>query len=85
MYTGSYAVIENLLRHGADIRVVDAHGNTPIHIACEEDSNDMLKLLFSHAMVQKDKLKQILSIRNNQGISICTVYYWIVRRKKAIP
>lgn len=68
MYIKSTKIIEALLQHGADISIVDAHGNSPLHIACEEDSLEMVKVLFEYQMSHRAKYEKIMKIRNNQGI-----------------
>ena len=67
LYTDSYEVIKVLLQLGADIGVVDASGNSSIHVACLQRSYEILELIFACSQHQTKDLQRILSIRNNQG------------------
>ena len=44
---GKIAVVEALLRHGADVDAVDIEGSTAVKYACKEDHYDVAKILFS--------------------------------------
>ena len=81
MYTKNLPVIKELLQQGADVKLVDAHGNNPLHIACEENSIEMLELLFNESLSHyktnanpsamittlTPEYFQIINTRNNQG------------------
>ena len=82
MYTKNLRVIKELLHHGADVSIVDAHGNNPLHIACEENSKEMLEIVFnrglSHYQTNTNlaamvttlprEYCDVINTRNNQGL-----------------
>ena len=61
-------MIKELLELGADIGMVDASGNSAIHVACSQKSHEILDLIFTYSKCDTKDLQRILSIRNNQGI-----------------
>ena len=70
MYTEKVNVIRVLLEHGADVGVVDASGNSSLHIACQQKSSVILELIFNYSPYDDiDDMQRLLSIRNNQGTS----------------
>ncbi|XP_066921012.1 uncharacterized protein [Clytia hemisphaerica] len=83
MYTKNLPVVKELLQHGSDVSLVDAHGNNPLHIACEENSIEMLEIVFNEGLSHYQTATNtsamittlapeyfhIINARNNQGLA----------------
>lgn len=58
---GSVSIVESLVQKGdANINVADSYGNTPLHLACEEDRTEVAIFLVTHGaltdVLNKEKL-----------------------------
>nr|BAA84085.1 potassium channel [Nicotiana paniculata] len=57
-------VMKELLKHGLIVDSIDRHGSTAIHVALEENHEDMVKLLLMNGAEINDKFKHKLSSMN---------------------
>ncbi|XP_076593713.1 B-cell lymphoma 3 protein homolog [Chaetodon auriga] len=62
--TQQAAMVEALLREGADPAALDRNGQTAIHLCCEYNQRDCLSVVLSHSSSSK-----CLEIRNYEGLS----------------
>lgn len=72
LYVHKTEIIDALLHHGANVSILDGHGNSVLHIACEENSQVMLECLLKFASTSRDvymKFFQMLKGKNNQGLA----------------
>ncbi|KAM6136622.1 LOW QUALITY PROTEIN: nuclear factor NF-kappa-B p105 subunit [Phoenicopterus ruber ruber] len=56
-------VVEDLLKAGADVSLLDRHGNSVLHLAATEGDNKILSLLLKH------KISQMVDLSNGEGLS----------------
>lgn len=47
-YIGLVKMVQLLLLHHAEVNFTDTEGNTPLHIACQDDMLEVAKLLVEH-------------------------------------
>ncbi|XP_062430149.1 nuclear factor NF-kappa-B p105 subunit isoform X1 [Rhea pennata] len=57
-------VVEDLLTAGADVSLLDRHGNSVLHLAATEGDNEILSLLLKH-----EKISPIVDLSNGEGLS----------------
>ncbi|KAM6077008.1 nuclear factor NF-kappa-B p105 subunit isoform 2-T2 [Chlamydotis macqueenii] len=57
-------VVEDLLKAGADVSLLDRHGNSVLHLAATEGDNKILSLLLKHK-----KISQMVDLSNGEGLS----------------
>ncbi|XP_057302711.1 uncharacterized protein LOC130636879 [Hydractinia symbiolongicarpus] len=72
LYVHKTEIIDALLHHGANVSILDGHGNSVLHIACEENSQVMLECLLKFASTSRDvyiKFFHMLKGKNNQGLA----------------
>jgi len=66
---GEFAIVADLLKHGADGNAADFHGNTPLMFACGNGHYKIAQMLLKHGVR--------VNMRNKQGstafLSACTV------------
>lgn len=87
LYVHKMEIIDALLHHGANVSILDGHGNSVLHIACEENSQAMLECLLKFASTSRDvymKFFQMLKGKNNQGlIWFSSISFKIMKTKKS--
>ncbi len=64
--TSSASITKMLLERGAELHVVDAHGNTPLHVAAGEGKVDVVELLLDQGVE--------VNQRNSAG---ATALHWV--------
>ncbi|NXH41439.1 NFKB1 factor, partial [Dicaeum eximium] len=57
-------VVEDLLKAGADVSLLDRHGNSVLHLAATEGDDKILSLLLRH-----EKVSPMVNIPNGEGLS----------------
>ncbi|XP_039920333.1 nuclear factor NF-kappa-B p105 subunit isoform X1 [Hirundo rustica] len=57
-------VVEDLLRAGADVSLLDRHGNSVLHLAATEGDDKILGLLLRH-----EKVSPMVNLPNGEGLS----------------
>ncbi|XP_069711664.1 nuclear factor NF-kappa-B p105 subunit isoform X1 [Phaenicophaeus curvirostris] len=57
-------VVEDLLKAGADVSLLDRHGNSVLHLAATEGDNKILSLLLKHK-----KVSPMIDLSNGEGLS----------------
>ncbi|NXD14679.1 NFKB1 factor, partial [Nothocercus nigrocapillus] len=57
-------VVEALLAAGADVSLLDRHGNSALHLAATEGDNKILSLLLKHK-----KISPVVDLSNSEGLS----------------
>ncbi|NXW80580.1 NFKB1 factor, partial [Hirundo rustica] len=57
-------VVEDLLRAGADVSLLDRHGNSVLHLAATEGDDKILSLLLRH-----EKVSPMVNLPNGEGLS----------------
>ncbi|NWU76879.1 NFKB1 factor, partial [Onychorhynchus coronatus] len=57
-------VVEDLLRAGADVSLLDRHGNSVLHLAATEGDDKILSLLLKH-----EKVSPMVDLSNGEGLS----------------
>lgn len=66
-YLNQPSVVKSLVKKGASLELQDQHGNTALHVACEQGrfdcANDMISLVCSK------KLTQLFEIQNWRGLT----------------
>lgn len=55
-------VVEDLLRAGADVSLLDRHGNSALHLAAAEGDDRILSLLLKHK-----KIPSMVDLFNGEG------------------
>ncbi|XP_048242279.1 26S proteasome non-ATPase regulatory subunit 10-like isoform X2 [Haliotis rufescens] len=63
---GYKEVVELLVHKGADVTLVDKHGDNILHLACQKNNVEMVKYVLSQDMVDVDA-------RNNKGQNAVTI------------
>lgn len=56
-------VVEDLLKAGADISLLDRHGNSVLHLAATEGDDKILSLLLRH-----EKVSPMINLPNGEGM-----------------
>ncbi|NXN79327.1 NFKB1 factor, partial [Bombycilla garrulus] len=56
--------VEDLLKAGADVSLLDRHGNSVLHVAATEGDDKILSLLLRH-----EKVSPMLNLPNGEGLS----------------
>ncbi|NWT52190.1 NFKB1 factor, partial [Erythrocercus mccallii] len=57
-------VVEDLLKAGADVSLLDRHGNSVLHLAAAEGDDKILSLLLRH-----EKVSPMVNLPNGEGLS----------------
>ncbi|NWS89770.1 NFKB1 factor, partial [Toxostoma redivivum] len=57
-------VVEDLLKAGADVSLLDRHGNSVLHLAATEGDDKILSLLLRH-----EKVSPMVNLPNGEGLS----------------
>ncbi|NWY75431.1 NFKB1 factor, partial [Erithacus rubecula] len=57
-------VVEELLKAGADVSLLDRHGNSVLHLAATEGEDKILSLLLRH-----EKVSPMINLPNGEGLS----------------
>uniref|UniRef100_A0A8D2P8F0 Nuclear factor NF-kappa-B p105 subunit n=1 Tax=Zosterops lateralis melanops TaxID=1220523 RepID=A0A8D2P8F0_ZOSLA len=57
-------VVEDLLKAGADVSLLDRHGNSVLHLAATEGDDKILSLLLKH-----EKVSPMVNLPNGEGLS----------------
>ncbi|XP_074849604.1 nuclear factor NF-kappa-B p105 subunit [Carettochelys insculpta] len=57
-------VVEDLLRAGADVSLLDRHGNSVLHLAVQEGDDKILNILLKH-----EKTSPMINLANGEGLS----------------
>ncbi|NWR93222.1 NFKB1 factor, partial [Furnarius figulus] len=57
-------VVEDLLKAGADVSLLDRHGNSVLHLAATEGDDKILSLLLKH-----EKISPMVNLSNGDGLS----------------
>ncbi|XP_009701205.1 PREDICTED: nuclear factor NF-kappa-B p105 subunit [Cariama cristata] len=57
-------VVEDLLKAGADVSLLDRHGNSVLHLAATEGDDKILSLLLKHK-----KISSMVDLSNGEGLS----------------
>ncbi|NXP61177.1 NFKB1 factor, partial [Chloropsis cyanopogon] len=57
-------VVEDLLKAGADVSLLDRHGNSVLHLAAAEGDDKVLSLLLRH-----EKVSPMVNLPNGEGLS----------------
>ncbi|XP_027532931.1 nuclear factor NF-kappa-B p105 subunit isoform X1 [Neopelma chrysocephalum] len=60
-------VVEDLLRAGADVSLLDRHGNSVLHLAATEGDDKILSLLLKH-----EKISPMVNLSNGEGL--CAIH-----------
>ncbi|XP_030420317.1 nuclear factor NF-kappa-B p105 subunit isoform X3 [Gopherus evgoodei] len=58
-------VVEDLLRAGADVSLLDRHGNSILHLAAKEGDDKILNILLKH-----EKTSPMINYSNGEGLSV---------------
>lgn len=56
-------VVEDLLKAGADVSLLDRHGNSVLHLAAAEGDDKVLSLLLKHK-----KISPMVNLSNGEGM-----------------
>lgn len=56
-------VVEDLLKAGADVSLLDRHGNSVLHLAATEGDDKILSLLLKHK-----KVSPMVNLANGEGM-----------------
>lgn len=62
--TNQADIVENLVAAGADIAILDRHGNSALHLAAKEGKADILEILLKHKNIAK-----IIDLPNGDGLN----------------
>ncbi|XP_032638830.1 nuclear factor NF-kappa-B p105 subunit isoform X1 [Chelonoidis abingdonii] len=58
-------VVEDLLRAGADVSLLDRHGNSILHLAAKEGDDKILNILLKH-----EKTSPMINYSNGEGLNV---------------
>ncbi|XP_039395826.1 nuclear factor NF-kappa-B p105 subunit isoform X5 [Mauremys reevesii] len=58
-------VVEDLLRAGADVSLLDRHGNSILHLAAKEGDDKVLNILLKH-----EKTSPMINYSNGEGLNV---------------
>lgn len=67
VHTNEPAIVKDLVSRGAQLDLVDRHGNTPIHVACRKGLVKVLDVFSSVAPLRR--IRAAAELRNVQGLS----------------
>lgn len=65
VHTNEPGIVKDLVTRGAQLDLVDRHGNTPIHVACRKGLVKVLDVFSSVASLQH--IREAAELRNVQG------------------
>lgn len=65
VHTNEPAIVKDLVSRGAQLDLVDRHGNTPIHVACRKGLVKVLDVFSSVAPLRR--IRAAAELRNVQG------------------
>ena len=75
-YVHKLDIIKALVAAGANEKIVDVNGNSPLHIACEERSIQMVCCMVQCFKDEPEKLVTMMNIHNNYGMLWNFCFFW---------